>query len=279
MSGENPAPDAPAVANPLHHLCDRPAAAGWFAGFVEGFTAPLLGFRALMQFPSLWRYAIAPLLMNLLITAIVGGVLLLLAGWLAVNGHSWLVSGQDGWFYWLGWVGEILLTLFAMAVCVVAAVLLWHILSSALCGYFYGLLARELELKSGVDERVLREVSLYHQIADAVLDITLLIVVNVLLLSLHLLPLLGSILAAVGGIGFTSFVLGVDYVGFALSLRGTRRWRQYRTGRRHMPQCIGLGLAVLLMELVPIAGAALLITAAAGGVVLHRRLENAALES
>jgi len=264
----------PSPGYPLQDLCESPASKGWIAGFVEGFTAPVHGVRVLLRFPQLWRYAVLPLLMNLIITVVVGFVLVLLAGWLMVNGHAWLVEGQSGWLLWLGWLGEVVLTLLSVAVCVVAAVLLWHILSSVLCGYFYGLLAHELELKLGLDKSQLRDVSLTNQTLDALLDIGLLVAVNLLLLGFHLIPLAGSLVALAAGVGFTSFVLGVDYVGFSLSLRGTRRWRQYRTGRKHLPQCIGLGLAVLLMELIPIAGAALLITAAAGGVVLHRRLER-----
>ncbi len=268
-------PESSAADYPLRSLCERPAASGWIGGFLEGFTTPALGVRALWRFPHLWRYAVMPVLVNLLITAVVAVLLVVLVGWVAVNGHSWFVAGQDGWYVWLGWLGEILLTALAIVLCVAAAVLLWHVLSSALCGYFYGQLAHELELKLGMDEAELRDISLWHQLLDALLDLALLVGVNLLLLGFNVVPLVGNTVALVGGVGFTSFVFGVDYIGFSLSLRGVRRWSQYAAGRRHTPQCIGLGVAVLLMELIPFAGAALIITAAAGGVILHRRLEHA----
>jgi hypothetical protein len=65
--------------------------------------------------------------------------------------------------------------------------------------------------------------------------------------------------------------MGLDYLGYPLSLRGVPRWRQFPVGFRESARISGLGLFVSFCELVPILGALPLTTAVIGAVLLNRK--------
>src|SRR5687767_10552241 len=57
---------------------DRPTTRTGRSAFLEGFAAPREGFAYMCRHPRLWRYAVIPVLLNLLITAAL--LFLLIAG-------------------------------------------------------------------------------------------------------------------------------------------------------------------------------------------------------
>jgi len=83
---------------------------------------------------------------------------------------------------------------------------------------------------------------------------------------------LGSLLGLCGSLYFDCYLLGRDYLGFPMSLRGMRREEQRAFSARHRWHTLGLGASVLLFTLVPVLGSILLTTAAAGAVLLNRQL-------
>ena len=113
--------------------------------FTEGFTAPIQGLKFLNQRRHLWRLAVLPILFNLLITGLIIVVLIAIIGWFASVVHPWLTDGVSGGWWVLVLVGEVLAVLMLLAICGVAAVVIWKVLGGVLCGYFYGKLAEEVE--------------------------------------------------------------------------------------------------------------------------------------
>ncbi len=94
------------------------------------------------------------------------------------------------------------------------------------------------------------------------------------LLLLNIVPIVGSIVAICGGMYFQWFILGLDYLDFPMSLRGIRREQKRAFAKHHRWHTLGLGAAVFLLILIPAIGAIFLTTAAAGAVLLHRRLSS-----
>jgi len=240
--------------------------------FVEGFSVPLQGLRFLNQNRALWRLAILPIIFNVLITGLILFVLFGIIGWFLSEMHPRITEGLSGGWWWLAVTGEAIAGLILLAICGVAAVLTWKVLSGVLCGYFHGQLAEKVERILGVDEEKLVSISWVQELIDTVLGLTLLIVVNVFLLSLNVIPLIGGVVAVVSSLTFTWYLLGVDYFGFPLSLRGVRRLDQFAFGRRNRMHNLGLGCVVFWCEFVRIIGGVVLSTAVVGAVMLRRRI-------
>ncbi|MBT4866725.1 MAG: hypothetical protein HON53_16600 [Planctomycetaceae bacterium] len=243
----------------------RPAAVGRWPSFREGFLAPWDGLTYMCRHRELWKYGIVPIILNVLITGLVLVVLLVTVGF-AIDWLHPKFSG--GW----GWVAlEIVCGIALAALAVLGAFGSWLLLQAVLCGFFYGKLAAQVELKLGMSPQEIREVSLKAQTIDAVRDISLLVSVNIGLLVLHIVPVIGSLVATVASTYFNLLILGGDFVAFPLDLRGTRRAKKRAFVKRFRFHTLGLGAAVILLMLIPVVGAVLLTTAVTGSVLLHRR--------
>lgn len=242
------------------------------ARFLEGASAPFHGLRFLNRHPALWRYAILPTVLNLIITALAFTVLILAAIWLITEFHPQVTQGTTGKWWWLVVAAEIIAGMLLLMVCAIVTVLTWKLLGGILCGYFYGMLAEQVERELGVSDGELRSISLLYEICDTLLNLTLLVVVNIYILLLNVVPLVGGVLALLCSGYFTWYILGLDYLSFPLALRGVRRGPQFAFGHRHRMHSIGLGAVVFGLEFIPIIGAVLLTTAAVGSVLLHRRI-------
>ncbi len=237
-------------------------------GFAAGFAAPWAGFSFMQQHPRLWRHAILPILCNLVLTA------LLLAGlaWAGVASYEWLESllPSSGWW----WVPvEILAGIAIVAVIIGLAIGGWLLFQGIFCGYFYSELARRVELLLGLKPEDIREVPLWYQVTDAVKDVLVLTAVAIGCLALSFVPVVGAFAAVAIGGYFDCFIFGMDYLDYPQALRARGRKVQRIFARRHRGATLGLGASVTLLTFVPVLSSVLLTTAAAGAVLLYRRLE------
>ena len=243
------------------------------AAFREGFAVPWNGFRYMNRHPSLWRYGVIPILLNLLITIFVLALLILGVIAFATYLHPKFAAG------WFGVFLEILcaIGLFVLAIGVAAGT--WVLLQGILCGHYYGKLAREVELQLGMRPEDIREISLGYHILDALRDFFALAGINTAFLMLNCIPVFGSIIALCGALYFNCYIFGRDYLDYPLALRGMRRKEKHQFARQHRAHTLGLGAVVLLFNLIPILGAVVLTTAATGAVLLYRRLKPATARS
>ena len=237
-----------------------------FPAFREGLLAPWEGFRFMNRNPRLWQYGLLPVFLNLFITAFVLVSLILSGFWYAHALHprfagSWWQRGLEVF---------VIVALFVGIVAVALAV--WLLLQSILCGYFYGKLARQVELQLGMRPEEMKEVSFGREVLDGIRDVSVLLAVNAGLLVLHIIPVIGAVVAVAGSLYFDSWVLGLDYFEYPLGLRGKTRGEMRHFCKTHRPQTLGLGASVLLLALLPVISAVFLTTAATGAVLLHRRL-------
>lgn len=239
---------------------------GSVTAFRAGFSAPWHGFVFMCRQPGLWRFGVAPVLMNIVITGLMLVLLVFAVIYAATSIDSWF--GENGYaIYWeiLAVCGLIVLTLGLVLA-------IWKLLEGILCGHFYGKLAREVELQLGTPSEELKEIPFSYQVADSVGDFVALVVINLGLLTLNCIPAVGSIVAVCGALYFNSLILGRDFLAFPTGLRGMRRSENRAFSRRFRFQTLGLGAAVLLFSLIPLVGAVLLTTAATGTVLLHQGL-------
>jgi CysZ protein len=261
---------APVIDIADSHWLTASAAVGRWPSFREGFLAPWDGLAFMCRHRRLWKYGVAPVILNVLITGVVLLILVVAVGFAIDRLHPMFPTG------W-GWFGlEIVCGIALVALALLGAFISWLLLQGILCGFFYGRLAVQVELKLGMHPDDIRDVSLIAQTADAIRDITLLLGINVGLLVLHVVPVIGSLVAMCGSMYFNLMVLGGDFVNFPLDLRGMRRAEKRAFAKRFRYHTLGQGAAVMLLLFVPIVGAVLLTTAVTGSVLLHRRQQSLA---
>lgn len=236
------------------------------ADFALGFSTPMLGLRHLRENPRLWKHVVAPVLLNLALTALFAMLLL----WGGREAVAW-VEGQlpegKGW-----WLLKIL-AYGALGVAYLGALLaVWVLLQALLCAWFYARLALEVELGLGMKREEISEPTFLRQARDGVAQLLTLLSIALGCLLLGFVPLLGPPLALGLGSYFNCMTLGLDYLDYPLALRGQSRGDQRIFARGHRAATLGLGASVLILALVPVLNSLLLTTAAAGSVLLYRRL-------
>jgi uncharacterized protein involved in cysteine biosynthesis len=218
--------------------------------------------------PALWRHIVVPVLINLVLT----GLLLASLIALAPQGLAWMEARFDG-----GWLDTLLkwLAYAASAMLLLGLVAgFWMLSQGLLCSWFYGNLARDVELGLGTDPAELRELPVLREIADALRATASVALVSLSCMLLGLVPLLAPI-AAAAAFYFNSMTFAVEYLGYPLALRGIGLKEQRAFAKAHRPQCLGLGGGIMLLAFVPVLNSVLLATAVTGSVLLHRDLRAA----
>ena len=247
-------------------LINRPVSRFPLAAFWEGACGPWAGLRYMNCHPTLWRYGVIPVILNLIITAVVVVVL----AWAAVTmTQPWLADPTSAW-HWR--VVQWLVVLAILMAAGAGAFILWIVLQGVLCGHFYGKLAEQVESQIGIGDDEIREIPIMYQVVDTTRDTGFLIMANLACLLVQLVPGVGSVLGLVGGFYFNCAVLGMEYLDYPLALRGLRLKEKRAFVRHHRAHALGLGAVVAAVTFIPILGSILLTTATTGAVILHRRL-------
>lgn len=243
------------------------SAVPWTAAFGRGLAAPWRGFVYLWKHPGLWLYGFVPVLLNLVITAIVLAILVGAAIAFMVYLHPTFPEGA--------W-GVLLEVISALALLLAAGTLafvVWLLLLGIFVGHSLGLLAKRVELQLGTPADQLRDIPWKYQIADSFRDVAMLIAINGGTLLLHVIPVLGSVLALSVSLYFDSLLFGAEAFDYPLMLRGMRREEKWRFLKAHRPYTLGLGFATLLVGMVPLIGPIFMTTATVGAVLLYHELE------
>jgi len=257
----------------LNHLIHSSWPASRVDRFVEGAKSPFWGWRLMNKRPTLWRFAVIPVVFNLLITILVLAMLIALGGWFITEAHPWFHEGRTAWTAWLGWLMEVGAVLLLLVLAFGLTLVTYMILSGVLCGYFYGRLAEEVEVLLGKPREELQSISIAAEAIDTTASVVELIVVNVGFLIFGFIPVVGPPVALVGSTYWNWAIFGLEYLTYPLSLRGQRRAKRRAYCKRNRPHNLGLGSVVMLFQFIPILGAVPLATAAAGAVILQRRIE------
>lgn len=246
----------------------RPSPTTASRNFFDGFAVLWRGFRYMCKNPSLWRYAVAPFLLNLF----VAGLLTLLLGFAGVSVFSSLHPAIGD--HWWRFLVEAAAVVFFIVAAIGFLVATWLAVQSVLCVWFYDRLARKVEQQLGLESDELKDVSLGPQIIDALCDALLLLTINVACLVVQIIPVVGTTIGACGSYYFTCSTLGYTFLDYPLSLRGMRRKEKLLYVRRHRSYSLGLGTAAMALAIVPIVNAVFLTVAVVGGVILHRGMRD-----
>ncbi|MEE3372741.1 MAG: EI24 domain-containing protein [Planctomycetota bacterium] len=249
---------------------ERPLAEHWLGRFGEGLLAPWDGVRMMRVHPSLWKHALWPVLLNVVIWLVILVGLVWVGSQLLSALQPWVAEQLSNWS-WLSAISRFIVFATVVLLCGVLAVLAWFLLTAILCSYFYGRLAEHVERLLG-DTAGHQPLSMLQEVKDTTFNLLILAVGQAVIFCFNFLPLIGSVLAFVLGGGFTWYLLGADFFAYPLALRGVRRWQQLKFANDHKAHTLGLGAAVFFCGVVPLLGAVLMTTTVAGTVVLYRRI-------
>jgi uncharacterized protein involved in cysteine biosynthesis len=249
-----------------------PPAASRLGRFAEGASAPWLGLCVMWHRPALWKYAVVPILINIAIMiAAIFAMLTMASASIALL--YWLLGDWQGNWWYAALALQILAAIVTMIVCIATAVITWRLFSGILCGFFCARLAARVEVEMGTPRDELRELTLRYELRDTAINLFWLVISLILALLVSLVPFMGPPIGFAYSTYCQILACGRDTLAYPLQLRAIRRAERLVFSRRHVAHTLGLGTIVFVMQFVPILGAVLLVTAAAGAVVLHRRLQ------
>lgn len=201
--------------------------------------------RLLAGTPQLWRYVFWPIAINLVVGALVYG-LLLFAGLRAVDG---IVEG----FALPGVLAFLLRALLVVALLVATGFVLVRF-GVVLGSPWYGRLSEEIERIHGVPEPPAgrgRLRGIGRSISFEAKKLLLVVGIGLPLLVLNVVPLLGSAVAGVGGLCLAATIACLDFFDPPLERRGFGFRDELGYARRALPGSAGFGLVCALLLGVP----------------------------
>lgn len=257
-------PTGPGPTGPVH----RSAPAEFFAG--AGLLARGLGL--LVRRPRLFALgALPPAIASVLFITVV----IVLASHLTVIA-DWLTPFADSWSAGLAELVRVLVGLGVLAGSILVMVLTFTTVTLALGSPLYDLISESVDAELPAAPPSLDE-PLRTGLARALRQSAALIAVSavgaVALLALGVVPVVGSIVAAVGSATFGGWMLCIELVGSALERRrvltigGRRRLLRGRRAR-----VLGLGVPTFLLLSIPFVGIVVFPAATAAGTLLARQL-------
>ncbi len=230
------------------------------------------GFDFVKRHPSLWKWIVAPSLITLLL--LIGAVLGVAA--LTEPLVTWVTSHLPSW---LESVAGVILTIVVVAGLSLAALLVFVSVAGMVAGPFNELLSE------AVDERItgtpgapfslaafLRGAAL--GIVHGVRRLITVLVGIVLLFALGLIPVVGTIAAAVIGLWLAARGAAYDAYDAVLSRRELAYRDKLAYLDRHRSRTLGLGVAIAGMLLVPGLNLVALGLGAVGATLAARELEK-----
>jgi CysZ protein len=233
--------------------------------FVTGLACAFRGLGRLVVTPSLWAFAIAPVVVSAAVLGVTGWLVYealadQLRSWAQEHlGGALATSVAFGIVFWAGFAVAVFFV-FEGVVRVVAAPFLVYLAD------------RTVAEISGAPAPAGPGGPFVRWVVRPVVEA--LVALGIRIATLHLaLPLL--FVPVAGGYIFTVFMmglLGLDLLDIAQSARGVRLADRLRFGTRHVGACLGLGIGAGLLLLVPCVNVLLLPAVVVAGVLLDERI-------
>jgi CysZ protein len=238
-------------------------------GFIEGVGILLSGFRAWGTSPRAMLIGLIPGV----ITSIVFGAAIVT---LVVNidritvALTWFATGWDE--FWLGAL-RIGIGIAVLGVSALIVVYTFTVVTLAIGGPFFEKISHAVDdrispVTEGEPVPMLRGV--LRGIGEAIGVLVLTILIGIALFALGLVPVVGSITAAIIGAFTGGWFLALELTAAAFERRGIRFGRRRRVLGQRRSVTLGFGVATFLLFLVPFGAALTMPAAVAGGTLLTR---------
>ena len=232
----------------------------------RGLSVPFAGLAYLRKHPKLWPYLLPAALVNVLITGFALAVLIVAAvvlwGWV-------LPAFGEGWWQ---------ATLMVLAIVGIAAVVIgitmacWMLFQNIIAGHLLSKLAARVERELGIEDGRIASVPFVWQVKDGALDTALVVGIHGTAFVIGLIPVLGTLAGLFAALAADALVMGNDFMGHPMKLRGMAFSERRDFVRRHLPETMGIGLVTLPLGIVPVVGGFVAAFSLVGTVLLYREL-------
>lgn len=236
--------------------------------FINGIMASYEALKFLAKKPKVLPLALLPLLVGL----VVGSLSL----WLAFFILDFDSSTTRATFEWnLEIIWKILVSWTLIAWKIVQWIFLtvaFYLLGITLfCSFFYGLMVEKLEKILGLEAAETQSIEFLTQLKDGIKLLVFLVVGHSIILALHLLPLIGNLMAPLIGFAFQSFCIGMECFDFTLSMRGLVFQKKLQYCQSRLGWTLGNGSLTSFIMVIPLLNTCLLTLSIIGATFLHRR--------
>jgi len=258
---------------------------GWFR---EGLMTPILGLKLLFRFKGLFWYFIIPVVIQTVISLVLLSLFYLLgtllSGWI-----EWLIewstlkiseiTNQAESMELSGWAD--LLIKIAIWIPIVlfffyVFVIVWRVTGGILTGYFGGRLTDKALQAAGFKFAATQRTTFLGEIFTAWTQAALIAVPTSMVGGLlNLIPFVGTIIAIPVVWGYTIFMTGYDELRDPLQKMGHSRLGTLKICWRHRAATVGLGLAKLVTQPIPLVGGIVQAAESLGRISLAMRILKA----
>ena len=236
--------------------------------FIQGLGTIPWAWRFLRSHPRALGLVIVPLFIGILV-----GIGAIAAAWAIAQPGSW--GEFPEWKWEFDAIQNFLSVGFSLLVHLLEFILLVFLFYlggfALLCSTFYSLMVEQLEKRLGLEPGEGISPPFLTQLSDNVRLLTFLILGQILILSLHLIPILGNLLAIILGFTFQAFCIGMECFDFTLSLRGMGFRQKLDYCKSNLGWTLGTGGISSLFMMVPILNTCFLTLSILGATLLHRR--------
>lgn len=258
----------------------------WKREFLRGVSYLPRGAFRLLRSPSLWKYAIIPLLINALVVFLTLWGAYLLSDWLIGKTNQgvldpWTAAGGIWWVLaWLVWFIAWLARILALVFVPILAT--WLMTAPGFNLLYKALFMPFMELLTESTERVVLDVNtnepfdftrIYANIVVGILDAILLTFTQallfVVLLPINIIPLVGWFLWMVLP---PSIFAGMDYTDLNLVRRRYTLREKVRLWRHYEWRFLGYGVSFCFLLTIPVLNAVAIPCAVVGGALLYLEL-------
>ncbi len=219
--------------------------------FLFGFTYPFRSLKFFFSHSVLIKYSIAPMIINLLIY---GSVFILSYSWFTGSIESWLgIEGTEAGF-WLKFLHTALLIL-GFILLLFFCYLLFTILGNVITAPFNEEISQRVEeIVTGTKEahKMGFWEDAYISIKGEVQKLAFYLIILLLIFSLNLIPVAGSVIATVLGVVFSSFYNALDFLDYPMTRKKMRFLDKIKVTRKGKLVTYGFGFTAFLLLFLPV---------------------------
>jgi len=247
-----------------------PKAPGMLRGFLEGVGLLFRGFRAWGSTPRAMLIGLVPGL----ITSLVFGAAIITLLMNLDHLVSWITSFADGWDELWRTVVQIAVGIGIIGAAALVAVYTFTVVTLTIGAPFFEHISRAVDDRiSPVTEApevpMLR--GILRGVGEAIAVLALTVLIGLGLFLLGLIPIAGSVTAAVIGAFTGGWFLALELTATAFERRGIRFGARRRMLGQRRSVTLGFGVAAFVLFLVPLGAVATMPAAVAGATLLARR--------
>ena len=219
--------------------------------FLFGFTYPFRTLKFFFSHSVLIKYSIAPMLINLLIY---GSVFILSYGWFTSSIESWLGIESTEAGFWLKFLHTALLII-GFILLLFFCYLLFTILGNIITAPFNEEISQRVEeIVTGTKEghKMGFWEDAYISIKGEIQKLLFYLMILLLIFSLNLIPVAGSVVSGILGIIFSSFYNALDFLDYPMTRKRMRFRDKLKVTRKGKLVTYGFGFTAFLLLFLPV---------------------------